>query len=149
MGGSAYAQAFSPDRGLKTESQYLELVQSVSGSDSAQALITTDTMLSGDAPMGDDHLFTNLLKQEMVNDIHLFFDAKRKQFHGVIGLGSDVCGHPTIVHGGLTAAIIDETFGGLIFCLKRWKLLGPGPPFTVKVGLVLLHLFFISSYFRS
>lgn len=31
----------------------------------------------------------------------------------------EVCGYPNTVHGGLTAAIIDETFGGLMF--NVWK----------------------------
>lgn len=31
----------------------------------------------------------------------------------------DVCGYPRIVHGGLTAAILDETFGFLLFALKH------------------------------
>ena len=38
-------------------------------------------------------------------------------------LGREVCGFPRIVHGGLTAAIIDESFGGLLFALKQQKAL--------------------------
>lgn len=38
-------------------------------------------------------------------------------------LGREVCGFPRIVHGGLTAAIIDESFGGLLFALKKQKAL--------------------------
>ena len=41
----------------------------------------------------------------------------------------EVCGFPRVVHGGLTAAIIDESFGGLLFALKQQKALnfwGPG-----------------------
>jgi hypothetical protein len=29
--------------------------------------------------------------------------------HSVLSLGVDVCGHPRIVHGGLTSAVFDET----------------------------------------
>jgi len=115
------------------DSEYGELVQQLVGSKTVEALVTSVQMLSGEAPVGKDHLFTNLLKQGNVDDIHLFFDKERQEFHGLLALGKNVCGHPTIVHGGLTAAIIDESFGGLIFCMKRWKMLGPGPPFTKQL----------------
>jgi acyl-coenzyme A thioesterase PaaI-like protein len=35
----------------------------------------------------------------------------------VVVLGKEVCGYPSTVHGGLTAAIIDETLGGLYTAL--------------------------------
>ncbi|KAG2500530.1 hypothetical protein HYH03_001307 [Edaphochlamys debaryana] len=35
----------------------------------------------------------------------------------VYALAGDVCGHPGVVHGGLSSAIIDETFGYLLFLL--------------------------------
>lgn len=38
-------------------------------------------------------------------------------FHSVVVLGKEVCGYPQTVHGGLTAAIIDETLGGLYTAL--------------------------------
>ena len=39
------------------------------------------------------------------------------------------------MHGGLTAAIIDETLGGLMFSLKRSQHITlPGPMFTVGGG---------------
>ena len=118
---------------LMGESHYLETVKHVTGSSTVRPLLTTDELLSDSSPMGKDHLFTNLLKNNMVTDIHCFFDVEQRKFHSLVRLSSDVCGHPTIVHGGLTAAIMDEAFGGLAFCMKKWKLLGPGPPFTVKV----------------
>jgi hypothetical protein len=121
---------------LMGESQYLETVKLVTGSPTVRPLLTTDELLSDSSPMGKDHLFTHLLKNNMVNDIHCFFDVEERKFHSLIKLSSNVCGHPTIVHGGLTAAIMDEAFGGLAFCMKKWKLLGPGPPFTVKVVLI-------------
>lgn len=43
----------------------------------------------------------------------------------------DVCGYPKIVHGGLTAAIIDETLGFLLYALKQSKALPFwGPAYT-------------------
>ena len=38
-----------------------------------------------------------------------------------------------IVHGGLTAMIIDEALGALIYLLKREAVLGPGPAFTAHL----------------
>lgn len=47
---------------------------------------------------------------------------------------SDVCGYPRIVHGGLTAAIIDESFGFLFYALRRHKQLPFfGPAFTAHL----------------
>jgi acyl-coenzyme A thioesterase PaaI-like protein len=40
----------------------------------------------------------------------------------------DVCGFPQTVHGGLTAAIMDETFGGLGVSLWKSGTLGFRPP---------------------
>jgi hypothetical protein len=46
-----------------------------------------------------------------------FFDPAGRAFHSVVVLGKEVCGYPSTVHGGLTAAIIDETLGGLYTAL--------------------------------
>uniref|UniRef100_A0A061RV78 Thioesterase superfamily member 4 n=1 Tax=Tetraselmis sp. GSL018 TaxID=582737 RepID=A0A061RV78_9CHLO len=132
-GGIGLSQSYNPDRRLEQDSEYTELVQELVGSESLIPLLTTSLILSGQSPVGKDHLFSNLLKSGLVNDIHCFFDADKRRFHTLLDLGPDVCGHPTIVHGGITAAIMDEAFGGLIFCLKKKKVLGPGPPFTVKL----------------
>lgn len=54
------------------------------------------------------------------------------RFYTVVSLGREVCGFPRIVHGGLTAAIIDESFGGLLFSLKKSRALNFwGPAYTV------------------
>lgn len=61
------------------------------------------------------------------------FNAKKQEFSSLITLGKNVCGHPTIVHGGLTAAIVDETLGGLNYLMKKRGMLDPGPAFTVHM----------------
>lgn len=59
----------------------------------------------------------------------------RSRFYAVVSLGRNICGHPRIVHGGLTAALIDETLGCLMFALKNsWAISLPGPMFTVRAG---------------
>ena len=40
-----------------------------------------------------------------------------------------------IVHGGLSAMIIDEALGALVYLLKREEVLGPGPAFTAHLGV--------------
>ena len=45
-----------------------------------------------------------------------------------------VCGFPTIVHGGLTATVMDETLGFLLFALKKQKALPFwGPAYTAHL----------------
>ena len=61
------------------------------------------------------------------------FNAQKQEFSSLITLGKNVCGHPTIVHGGLTAAIVDETLGGLNYLMKKRGMLDPGPAFTVHM----------------
>ena len=44
-----------------------------------------------------------------------------------------MAGHPRITHGGFTAAVLDETTGGLVYELKKAGVLGPGPAFTARL----------------
>ncbi len=39
------------------------------------------------------------------------------------------------MHGGLSAMIIDEALGALVYLLKREEVLGPGPAFTAHLGV--------------
>lgn len=64
-----------------------------------------------------DHLFETMRRSEQIKEFRCFYDPARRAFHSVVVLGRDVCGYPSTVHGGLTAAIIDETFGGLYTAL--------------------------------
>jgi len=77
---------------------------------------------------GDGHLFDAMARVDMVKELRCFYDGKEKQFHAVVQLGKDVCGYPSAVHGGLTAAILDETLGGLMVSLWREGALGISPP---------------------
>ena len=47
------------------------------------------------------------------------FDSKTRTFYTIAHLGNNVCGHPGVVHGGLTAALMDDTLGGLVYVLKH------------------------------
>lgn len=75
-----------------------------------------------------DHLFRALASSGMVQDSRVLL----KRGSNVSGdsvddtldvvtvwqLGADVCGHAGIVHGGMTAAMIDESYGYLLYLAK-------------------------------
>jgi acyl-coenzyme A thioesterase PaaI-like protein len=65
-----------------------------------------------------------MLASRQIKEFRCFYDAGGRQFHSAVQLGRDVCGYPSTVHGGLTAAIVDETFGGLYTCLLASGALG-------------------------
>ncbi|KAK9812857.1 hypothetical protein WJX72_004768 [[Myrmecia] bisecta] len=70
----------------------------------------------------------------MVRDLSCFYDTKQQRVDCVIQLGSDVCGYPRVLHGGLTAAIFDESFGFLFFALKKQRALPFwGPAYTAHL----------------
>lgn len=50
--------------------------------------------------------------ERMVQDMVCVYNKHKREFHTIVRVGTDVCGYPRTVHGGLTAAIADETFGG-------------------------------------
>ena len=79
--------------------------------------------------------FSAFLKVGLLQDMLCTFNAEKREFSSLITLGKNVCGHPTIVHGGLTAAIVDETLGGLNYVMKKRGMLDPGPAFTVHMTM--------------
>ena len=78
--------------------------------------------------------FSAFIARGIINDIEGYYVPQDKKFNAVVALGKEVAGFPRIVHGGLTAAIFDEAFGGLLFSLKKsgaLKFLGPA--YTVQL----------------
>eukprot|EP00201_Polytomella_parva_P020273 CAMPEP_0175046192 /NCGR_PEP_ID=MMETSP0052_2-20121109/4886_1 /TAXON_ID=51329 ORGANISM="Polytomella parva, Strain SAG 63-3" /NCGR_SAMPLE_ID=MMETSP0052_2 /ASSEMBLY_ACC=CAM_ASM_000194 /LENGTH=242 /DNA_ID=CAMNT_0016309895 /DNA_START=181 /DNA_END=909 /DNA_ORIENTATION=- len=67
----------------------------------------------------DDHLFEAMKVSGQIKDFRYFYDARNSTFQTIVNLGKEVCGFPATVHGGLTAAIVDETLGGL--ALSEWR----------------------------
>lgn len=63
--------------------------------------------------------FLSLIEHHFIRDMAVLYQAPAMTVHTAIRLGVAVCGHPTIVHGGLTGAIFDETFGALLFNMRR------------------------------
>ena len=56
--------------------------------------------------------FDMMSGEQMVQDTVCVYNPQQQQFHMAVRVGRDVCGYPRTVHGGLTAAISDESFGG-------------------------------------
>ncbi|GLI68036.1 hypothetical protein VaNZ11_012359 [Volvox africanus] len=75
-----------------------------------------------------DHLFETMVASGQIKELRCFYDTRRRIFYSVAELGKEVCGFPQTVHGGLTAALVDETAGGLAVALWRAGDLGFRPP---------------------
>lgn len=94
-----------------------------------------------DNPVGrkvfdDDHLFDSLLETGQVSEYRGFYDKKKKEFYAVISLGPRTSGYPNTTHGGMTAALLDDTFGGLGGSLWKAGALGFRPPaYTARLEI--------------
>lgn len=54
----------------------------------------------------------------MVRDLVALYDPAARRMSYIVQLGENVCGYPRVVHGGLTAAIVDEAMGHLFYALR-------------------------------
>lgn len=75
-----------------------------------------------------DHLFGVMMSTGQIKNFICYYNPSGRQFYSVVHFGREVCGYPETVHGGLSAAVLDETLGGL--CISLWKsgALGFRPP---------------------
>lgn len=70
----------------------------------------------------------------MVNDLASFYCPAERKFYSIVSLGLNTCGFRRITHGGMTAAIMDETLGGLFLALRQaGALTFWGPAFTAAL----------------
>ena len=70
----------------------------------------------------------------MVADLVSFYNTEQRKFYSLVSLGRNTCGYKRITHGGMTAAIVDESFGGLLLALRQSKALPFwGPAFTASL----------------
>lgn len=98
-----------------------------------EPVMTADALLAPDSTMSSDHLFTTLLKVGMLDDLVCLYHRPSQVVHSLVALGPDICGHGGIVHGGMSATVMDETLGALAYSLKREGILGEGPAFTAHL----------------
>jgi len=115
--------------------EYVAWHKAIAGERGAVRVLTAEDLLSQEHPfLEDDHMFSAFVARGIINDMEGYYVPKKKKFSAVVALGREVAGFPRIVHGGLTAAIFDEAFGGLLFSLKKtggvsfW-----GPAYTVQL----------------
>ncbi|KAK9868238.1 hypothetical protein WJX84_002908 [Apatococcus fuscideae] len=108
-------------------------VQELESQHGFRQVVTAGALLANNTLLPPDHMFTAFLKVNLIRDMLCLFSNVSNRFSTIVTLGSNICGHPKICHGGLTAAVIDETIGGLIYVLKREGELPPGPAFTVHL----------------
>ncbi|CAK0786237.1 hypothetical protein CVIRNUC_009450 [Coccomyxa viridis] len=88
------------------------------------------------AIFNSDHLFAALAKEGLITDLRCFFDPERCCLHAVVQLSSAVCGYPRVLHGGFTAAFLDEAFGLLFYSLRQHGLLPfISPAFTAHLDV--------------
>lgn len=120
-------------RQMKSALQEIDWVQELQRR--CQTVLTYAAMEDGQKVPGvdPDHMFSGMLRQELIDDIIFLFDDQNNLFHTIISLGTDIAGHPRITHGGFTSAVMDEATGGLVYALKNQGQLGEGPAFTARL----------------
>ena len=78
--------------------------------------------------------FSALLRHDMVRDLVALYAPPARRMSYVVHLGDNVCGYPRVVHGGLTAAMVDEAMGHLFYALRsHGDLPFAGPAFTAHL----------------
>jgi hypothetical protein len=75
--------------------------------------------------------FLSLLENGLIQDMLTLYTER--QIHSVLRFGTPVCGHPTIVHGGMISALFDETFGVLLYAAGHWGHLDLQQVFTARL----------------
>ena len=76
------------------------------------------------------HLFTNTLKgPQQIEEYRLFYDTHTRTTTALVRFGENMCGHPGLVHGGATAAVIDE------LCGSAYDMEGLGKGFTANLNV--------------
>lgn len=107
----------------------------VASEDGTVRIFTAKDLMAEDHPfLEDDHMFSAFIQKGIIEDMEGYYRPSSKVFSAIVALGREVAGFPRIVHGGLTAAIFDETFGGLLFSLKKFRGVSFwGPAYTVQV----------------
>jgi acyl-coenzyme A thioesterase PaaI-like protein len=122
------------------ETAEVEWVQELAAQPGMKEMLVPGQMLRkhpiGQLIAEDDHLFETMRKSDQVKEFRCFYNTQQRKFYSVVMLGKDVCGYPSTVHGGLTAALVDESFGGLYTSLLTTGNLGATlPGLTARLEL--------------
>jgi acyl-coenzyme A thioesterase PaaI-like protein len=130
------ASSSTPSTTTGRESDSLPWVRALAESEGVREVPLPGQMLR-DHPIGrlvsePDHLLANMVSTGQMREFRCFYDEKRRLFHSVVLLGRDVAGYPSTLHGGATAAFVDETLGGLYTSLLAGGKLGATLPGLTK-----------------
>ncbi|GLC40664.1 hypothetical protein PLESTM_001099000 [Pleodorina starrii] len=135
--GAAYALAQSnrasdSDGTGDLSSEKIAWIRELAETDGVEEVLSPGQQLRrhpvGKLVVEQDHLFETMVASGQIKELRCFYDTQKRVFYSVVELGKEVCGFPQTVHGGLTAALVDETAGGLAVALWRAGDLGFRPP---------------------
>ena len=70
--------------------------------------------------------------EPLVRGARVFLHAASRTCYGAWPLGRRVCGHPGLVHGGMSALVLDEMFGQAYWA---WYAKERGPGFTANLNV--------------
>jgi acyl-coenzyme A thioesterase PaaI-like protein len=77
-----------------------------------------------------DHALHETLKgDKLVERYEIYRKKGADEIMAIVRFGQSLNGHPTIVHGGITSLVFDNSYGWLFFCLKK--------PASVTANLVV------------
>lgn len=128
----ALAQNYAPEEAQDLASDKVPWVSAIAVGVDVEEVQSPGQMLRrhpiGKLVVEQDHLFETMIQSNQIKEFRCFYDTKKQIFYSVVALGKEVCGFPQTVHGGLTAALVDETFGGLSVSIWRAGKLGFRPP---------------------
>ena len=115
---------------------------SISQEPGAIKVLDAEALLAQEHPfLEDDHMFSAFVARGIINDLEGYYIPEKTKFNAIVSLGREVAGFPRVVHGGLTAAIFDEAFGGLLFSIKKDGKVATvwGPAYTVALEVAYKH----------
>lgn len=110
-------------------------VEKIAAKESVEEVFTVENIFDKNCILLPGHLLRSLVKTGLLPDVVSLFDKEANVHFLVIQTGAEVCGHTSIVHGGLQGMLCDEVFAGLIYGLKRQGALAEGPAVTANLSV--------------
>ncbi|KAK9804588.1 hypothetical protein WJX73_003373 [Symbiochloris irregularis] len=93
----------------------------------------TSALLEQHGISAHDNLLGTFLHLGLLRSQACLYHPERHQYCSIFSLGDRICGHPKIVHGGFTAALMDDAFGAIVYISKEKGHVDPGAAFTVHL----------------
>jgi uncharacterized protein (TIGR00369 family) len=87
---------------------------------SAEAKKSGDVLMKG-SKRGRNVIHHTLKGEGMIEAYEIYVNESREEMVAVVQIGKDMCGYPGAVHGGVSAALIDNTAGWHYLVLAEKK----------------------------